>query len=44
VRRARAQASARGAERFMLDVGLSAPLHLAQSWGIVRRTRASGTM
>ena len=26
----------------MLDVGLSASLHLAQSWGIVRRTRASG--
>lgn len=33
---------ARGAERFMLDVGLSARPHLAQSWGLVQRKRARG--
>ena len=42
VRRTKAQASARGAERFMLDVGLSSSLHLAQSWGLVQRKRARG--
>ena len=42
VRRTKAQARARGAERFMLDVGLSSSLHLARSWGLVQRKRASG--
>ncbi len=42
VRRTKAQARARGAERFMLDVGLSSTLHLATSWGLVHRKRAPG--
>jgi feruloyl esterase len=41
VRRTKAQASAGGAGPFMLDVGISSSLHLAQSWGLIRRRAAS---
>jgi poly(hydroxyalkanoate) depolymerase family esterase len=41
VRRTKAQAAAGGAEPFMLDVGISSSLHLAKSWGLVRRRTAS---
>ena len=41
VRRTKAQAKARGAGPFMLDVGISSSLHLARSWGLVRRKAAS---
>ena len=41
VRRTKAQASAGSAGPFMLDVGLSSSLHLARSWGLVRRKAAS---
>jgi feruloyl esterase len=44
VRRTKAQAKARGAARFMLNVGLSSSLQLAKSWGLVQRMRASGRM
>jgi poly(3-hydroxybutyrate) depolymerase len=37
VRRTKAQASAGSARPFMLDVGLSSSLHLARSWGLVRK-------
>jgi poly(hydroxyalkanoate) depolymerase family esterase len=40
VRRTKAQAKARGAGPFMLDVGISSSLHLAKSWGLVRRNAA----
>lgn len=41
VRRTKAQASAGRAVPFMLDVGISSSLHLAQSWGLIRRRAAS---
>ncbi len=41
VRRTKAQAKAGGAGPFMLDVGVSSSLHLAKSWGLVRRKAAS---
>ncbi|MBM1172953.1 hypothetical protein [Microvirga arabica] len=41
VRRTKAQVAAVGAGSFMLDVGISSSLHLAKSWGIVRRKAAS---
>ncbi|MBM6584434.1 PHB depolymerase family esterase [Microvirga sp. BT689] len=41
VRRTKAQARAGRARPFMLDVGISSSLHLAKSWGIVRRKAAS---
>jgi feruloyl esterase len=41
VRRTKAQAKAGGAGPFMLDVGISSSLHLAKSWGLVRRKTAS---
>ena len=41
VRRTKAQAAAGGAGPFMLDVGISSSLHLAKSWGLVRRKAAS---
>ena len=41
VRRTKAQARAGGAGPFMLDVGISSSLHLAKSWGLVRRKTAS---
>jgi poly(hydroxyalkanoate) depolymerase family esterase len=41
VRRTKAQAAAGGAGAFMLDVGISSSLHLAKSWGLVRRRTAS---
>jgi poly(hydroxyalkanoate) depolymerase family esterase len=41
VRRTKAQVAARGAEPFMLDVGISSSLHLARTWGLIRRTAAS---
>lgn len=41
VRRTKAQAKAGGAGPFMLDVGISSSLHLATSWGLVRRKAAS---
>ena len=40
VRRTKAQAKARGAGPFMLDAGISSSLHLAKSWGLVRRNAA----
>jgi poly(hydroxyalkanoate) depolymerase family esterase len=39
--RTKAQARAGRARPFMLDVGISSSLHLAQSWGLVRRKLAS---
>jgi len=41
VRRTKAQAKARAAGPFMLDVGISSTLHLAKVWGLVRRKAAS---
>jgi feruloyl esterase len=41
VRRTKAQAKAGGGGPFMLDVGVSSSLHLAKSWGLIRRTAAS---
>jgi poly(hydroxyalkanoate) depolymerase family esterase len=41
VRRTKAQTRAGGAGPFMLDVGISSSLHLAKSWGLVRRKTAS---
>ena len=41
VRRTKVQAAAGGAGPFMLDVGISSSLHLAKSWGLVRRKAAS---
>lgn len=40
VRRTKAQAKARGAGPFMLDAGIPSSLHLAKSWGLVRRNAA----
>lgn len=40
VRRTKAQAKSRGAGPFMLDAGISSSLHLAKSWGLVRRNAA----
>jgi poly(hydroxyalkanoate) depolymerase family esterase len=41
LRRTKAQAAAGATGPFMLDVGISSSLHLARSWGLVRRQRAS---
>jgi feruloyl esterase len=41
VRRTKAQAALGGAGPFMLDVGISSALHLAKTWGLVRREAAS---
>jgi feruloyl esterase len=41
VRRTKAQARAGGAGPFILDVGISSSLHLAKSWGLVRRKTVS---
>ncbi|WP_036350423.1 PHB depolymerase family esterase [Microvirga sp. BSC39] len=41
VRRTKAQVAAGGAGPFMLDMGISSSLHLARSWGLVRRKAAS---
>ncbi|MGF9764848.1 PHB depolymerase family esterase [Microvirga sp. 0TCS3.31] len=41
VRLTKAQAAAGGAGPFMLDVGISASLHLAKAWGLVHRKAAS---
>ncbi|WP_246776969.1 PHB depolymerase family esterase [Microvirga sp. VF16] len=41
VRRTKAQATARRAEPFMLDVGISSSLQLARSWGLIQKRVAS---
>jgi len=41
VRRTKAQVKAGGAGPFVLDVGIASSLHLARSWGLIRRKAAS---